>query len=464
MKHILLAGDVNVLKYLYVVMKSVITNVKGEITFHIFYPKDSAESYEILEVLSKDFKIKRYGIDDEVLSPLATVAGKRWPAAAFYPLLASQVLSNDIKRIVSLDSDTLVVDSIDELFEIPFDDKAIIATSSWISGYGEQYTPRSISWNFNSGMYVINLDKWRTLGVDVQFFKYGHAELIRKKSSLFDQDLLNEAFSISDTKYINKAYNVAPSKYYEAQQSLTFEGVKIIHFTNNRYFEGKPWDIKFDKKDVSNKPYHYYYKITQEIYEIVNMWWMVASTSPWFSEWSIASDARKSLYRKRLRPLSQNISSSDIINKSYSKTVEGFRQAMMSDAILEFEPGLSIASFYNVNSIVLNVLTDIIKYEHVQDGAYVVIPFYKQLKKGNTYKISLTLNTPNSDLHIYLRRNHNYKQSIGEIKQTSTMSKYSFTFIPDKSDYFDVGLIQSNAKKGTIIEIKQITIIELFDN
>lgn len=153
-----------------VVMQSVVQNLKSKTLFHIMYPEHDIEALKLLNEMKEEFFIETHPMTDSMVENLSNVAGRRWPSAAFYPLFVNQVLQViDSDRVLVLDSDVLVVDSIDDLFQVPFDVKAILATSSWITGAAESYVPKGANYDFNSGMYVVNLKRWNELNVNIDF-------------------------------------------------------------------------------------------------------------------------------------------------------------------------------------------------------------------------------------------------------------------------------------------------------
>ncbi|MBZ6015205.1 glycosyltransferase family 8 protein [Leuconostoc gelidum] len=458
MEHVLLSGDENVLKYLSVVMESVEKNSTALVTFHIFYPVNNKESEEILTQLGESYSIKTYGINDAILQPLTNVAGKRWPAAAFYPLLASMILPDDMDRILSLDSDTLVVGNIDNLFEIPFEGKALLATSGWISGKGEDYNPKGLNWDFNSGVYLINLAKWREMGIDISFWKSAQVKLIEKGvQTQFDQDLLNESFSIHHTKYINKAYNVNPHKYKIAMKSPEFDGRKILHFTNNAdYFVGKPWDIKFEKSDVSNETYNFHYKITPNIQEMTEEWWTVAENSLWINEFLRESAIRKKAYNKSVKYF-RGYALELENRRNLSGMIQGARKAMLHNMVLYFSKENDYPMYYNKSAFKKSILVNkgVRIQRLVKDNNYVVVPFFKQLKLDKKYKLVIKLWASGiSELDLFIRRNHDNKQLIGNIRFENIMKsskEMQIEFKIDREDYWDIALADNGVVNSFLV-------------
>lgn len=179
-KNVLFSGDKNVLKYLSVVMKSVTENITGNVLFHIMYPAEDMVAKNIIDQMSNNFSIIGYPVSDNIGKELSEVAGKRWPKSAFYPLFSSDFLPDSIESVLVLDCDTLVVNNIDELFEISFDGKLVLATSSWIKGPAEKYVPKGTNYDFNSGIYRINLKEWRNHNINLETWMSSQKSFVLK--------------------------------------------------------------------------------------------------------------------------------------------------------------------------------------------------------------------------------------------------------------------------------------------
>ncbi|MFP7481706.1 glycosyltransferase [Weissella paramesenteroides] len=459
-KNVLFSGDKNVLKYLSVLMNSVIENVTDDVVFHILYPKNDKDSVSIIESLSKKFKIFGYGVDVELVKPLSNVAGNTWPSSAFFPLFAAQILPDSLDSVLVLDCDTLVVKNIDNLFNIKIDDKMVLATSSWIKGPAENYKPRKINYDFNSGVYIINLKKWRDQNINLNFWMSMQSKLKAKKLTLFDQDLLNEAFSSSETKYINKSYNVNPSKYDFAKKSDEYDGIKILHFTNNKYFEGKPWDLNLQKSDIDNSELKYYYKIDSVIQEMVSFWWKFAEKSEFFDEFIHDASIRKNFYVKRAvshfkreKILANKISDFQKKNKQISDNELQSHQLMNYgfNSLVLFNK----SAFKQTKEQSISIFTRLIN-----DGNYLVFPFGNKIQINKKYRLQIMIKSNKSTTSwLYIRQNHQNKQFLGKVQISDVFKTITIDFQPNKLSYKDLAITVEN-NSGISLFIKNILIFE----
>ena len=67
------------------------------------------------------FNIKMIKIDEEELKKFPQYE-KRYPKEIYFRLFATKYLPNNLDRILYLDSDTLVINKLDELYNMDFDD------------------------------------------------------------------------------------------------------------------------------------------------------------------------------------------------------------------------------------------------------------------------------------------------------------------------------------------------------
>lgn len=116
--------------------------------------------------------------------------------AAYYRLYASKVLPHSVKKIIYLDGDIIVRDSLSQLWETDMGKEIPIAgvpdaENSTVGHYNRLRYPMELGY-FNSGVLLINLDYWREHNVLEDFLR-----IISEKRPVLrchDQDVLNYLF------------------------------------------------------------------------------------------------------------------------------------------------------------------------------------------------------------------------------------------------------------------------------
>lgn len=179
---------------------------------------------EILDIKILDHTLKKYRL---AISYLSYETFFRY----FIPNFVSE------SKVLYLDSDIIVTDNLDELFEIELDEYALAGV--------EDYFDYSYTGDFNSGMMLINADLWKKEGACSQLL-----DLTEKhhEHSFGDQGILNMLFK-DRWKQIDGAYNfmvgmdsiahtIGNREWYELTKIDKGYLPKIIHFTGN-----KPWEL-----------------------------------------------------------------------------------------------------------------------------------------------------------------------------------------------------------------------------
>lgn len=204
---------------------------------------------------------------------------------AFSRLFLEDILPDDIKKIIYLDADTIVLKPLDELFNMDLNNHLIAGVVDIMSNLGvyfyqgdEKTTPF-----VNSGVLLINLEKWREIG-----FADLSIDLIKRYSNkdfMHDQNIINIICG-DDVCFLNPKYNVMSEFFYvDYKKNLKFnnyfasiekfnspevvyESLKhpvVVHFMSQVW--DRPWMsqvglFKHAPKNPFNDCYHYYKSIS----------------------------------------------------------------------------------------------------------------------------------------------------------------------------------------------------------
>ena len=194
--------------------------------------------YRMDDNLFSDFPIGKSYQTDHVGSSMAT----------YYRLFLSRVLSDNIEKVIYLDGDILVMDSLQGLWNIDMSEKAIAAVpdsyNNDITHYNRLRYPQKQGY-FNAGVLLINLKYWREHKVENIFLDY--VINYPERLACHDQDVMNYVFK--DVKIeLPIKYNMLNEYWFNVRYSLIsweyeqqiLDGQKnpvIIHFT----CIPKPW-------------------------------------------------------------------------------------------------------------------------------------------------------------------------------------------------------------------------------
>jgi lipopolysaccharide biosynthesis glycosyltransferase len=199
---------------------------------------------------------------------------------AYIRLFMGEFLPKDIDKVLYLDADTIIVDSIERLFELDMKDKILAGAKDHISKKYKDAIGYEGSAYINSGVLLVNLCEWRKQACGDKIFKMmTNYNLVYQ---FHDQDIINLLFH-KDIILIESNYCVfLPLYSWDAdiinkmveESIFTNEELKsainrpyIIHMTGT--IVGQPW-IKGNINCVS-KEWIKYLKKT-EFYETFEKW------------------------------------------------------------------------------------------------------------------------------------------------------------------------------------------------
>lgn len=258
---IVFAPDNNYCKYFSVALKSLIDNSAADRFYDIvILATDITDRNKrmLLEMLPKNFSLRFFDVSKfvkEQLGSLNLTAKNHWSVNTFYRLFIPMLMP-DYEKVLYLDSDICILDSLCELFDTDFEGTQMIAVRDYDSPIFYKDTTRvnqilnilkmkSTERYFNAGVTFFNIKN-----IEVKKYLNDMLEAFKAKKLLFlDQDVLNVVFENS-TKLVpckwNYQYHIP--MYHPDYLDLVSGAYKedfikaskkpcIIHFTS----EVKPW-------------------------------------------------------------------------------------------------------------------------------------------------------------------------------------------------------------------------------
>jgi len=186
--------------------------------------------------------------------------------ASFYRLIISELLPNNVEKVIYLDCDLVVKGDLGQLWQSDIENSYMLATQdTWIQyvsnpygllNYQELGIPSDLKY-FNAGVLLINLKKWRTDNISAKAITYlkQNREYIR----WHDQDVLN-ALLYGQWGELGPRWNLSATifggywkecPFTEEVYNAVIMEPNIIHFTT----EKKPWT----SRHTLCKEYFYYY-------------------------------------------------------------------------------------------------------------------------------------------------------------------------------------------------------------
>jgi lipopolysaccharide biosynthesis glycosyltransferase len=195
------------------------------------------QKQEIQDYLSPRASITFYHVNSEMVSLF--VVKDKWTSAVYYRLFFPSLVPPSVKRLLYLDTDTIVCKDLTPVFEMDlehyplgavYDNYVKIQPLLGIHCEGEY---------FNSGVLLMDLDKWRAQKISEQAIAYllKYPENIR----FVDQCALNAVLKNNWKKMpyqCNFMYSLIPEGLSKKELLGFSKDVYLVHFTLQR-----PWNM-----------------------------------------------------------------------------------------------------------------------------------------------------------------------------------------------------------------------------
>ncbi len=196
-----------------------------------------------------------------------------WLGFGYNRLFLTEIVPEDVDKVLYLDSDTIIEGSLDELWNIDLNNYYLAAVDDCLSSKYRKIVGIAEDGTYcNSGVLLINIKKWREENIIEEFKKILYAN---KGCFVFnEQSVINSLFS-GKIKIIHQKYNVnslvflfeydelirlrKPYKFSYSKEQLE-EAKKnpvITHFTGNFFVTRRPW---VENSDHPHRSVYDYYK------------------------------------------------------------------------------------------------------------------------------------------------------------------------------------------------------------
>ena len=272
---LVLSADKNYVPYLAVTLQSIFDNAAAGYNYDILIFDDGITDCQksLLKDMAKKNCSVRYINVKELLKEIDTTlfqARGIWSVATFYRLFIPKIMKS-YDKVLYLDCDVLVKDSLVDLLHLDLADKQIAAVPDYmtfspklekVKRHMDEIGVKDYRKYFNAGVVLFRPDK-----IDYERFKESFLNILRnKKLSFLDQDVLNIIFEnrscLIDLGW-NYQYNLLhdyPELQKDKDLALTETQARIIHYTSSY----KPWSYPD--------------------YPHAAEWWMTARRTPFYEE------------------------------------------------------------------------------------------------------------------------------------------------------------------------------------
>jgi lipopolysaccharide biosynthesis glycosyltransferase len=218
------------------------------------YPDSIRNVAEFLKKYGRaaTFKDARSFVPDDV--PLTQHISR----ATYYRLFVASILPEEITSVVYLDSDTVVIRSIRELFDLQLSSPIAAADHMWAAGASRLWGDKLGNY-FQAGVLLADLGQWRANQLEAKFKKILTEE--RDRIIWWDQDVLNIAFE-NNWQRLPVWYNLSGHARLEITEVASRENGCLLHYTGST----KPWN-SFSKDWLAEQWYALYFETFGEKFD-----------------------------------------------------------------------------------------------------------------------------------------------------------------------------------------------------
>ena len=208
------------------------------LSFHVMcHGVDDAARRAVLNSLpAGSASIRWVDVDVKMFSNFGTGVNLHISLASYIRFLIPEVFPSSTGKILYLDTDVLVLEDLTSLWNIDLGNNAVGAIADrwhqWIKEGGVADVPVVQSY-FNAGVLLINLPRWRQLGISEKALAYMQQF---PKTPFMDQDALNVACDGSWLPLAGK-WNFQDHLRAKIVKLSADQRPAIVHFISKR----KPW-------------------------------------------------------------------------------------------------------------------------------------------------------------------------------------------------------------------------------
>jgi len=247
--NILVTINKNYLNHLKTLLKSIQkSNPKEQFSIYIFHRDlNKKDLNNIKSIINKNMNLFPIKIDNKEIDNYP-VYEERYPIEIYFRIFASIYLPKNLDRILYLDTDIIVINKLNKLYNMDFNNNYYIASTNigkFIHKFNEIRLGLDKEYPYiNTGVLLINLEKLRSIKIEYEVNNF-----IRKKGKVLmlpDQDIISTLYGnkikvIDNLKYnlSDRTINLYNLKNYNSKIDLKWirKNTIIIHY----YGKNKPW-------------------------------------------------------------------------------------------------------------------------------------------------------------------------------------------------------------------------------
>ena len=165
---------------------------------------------------------------------------RRWNVNVFSKLFVGSILPEDVKKIISIDCDTVIEHSLQELWNVNLNGKISAGVAECMSArYRINLGKKNDDYYLNSGLVVFNVEELRKQNYENLFWNY--MQKYGESLDYLDQDVINAVVPQEQMVILHPKFNAITPIFY-----LNYKDFKMVRGANSYYSKEEFDEAKAD--------------------------------------------------------------------------------------------------------------------------------------------------------------------------------------------------------------------------
>ncbi len=228
------------------------TNRNNHFDIYVVYSSLTEDDFKMMEraLGGTDAVIHRVLVDEKIFDSAPVLS--RISKETYYRLLISELIPDDVHRILYIDPDVVIKKDLSELYDMDMKGNTIAAGTHMFGAVKTfnllRLKLKPTSNYINAGIMLIDVDKWKKTAPVEKVLEFISQNI--KKLRLADQDVVNMMFEDSIILFDERKYNLDEKIFFArtfriyTPEPINLDWVRentvIIHYNGSH----KPWKTK----------------------------------------------------------------------------------------------------------------------------------------------------------------------------------------------------------------------------
>lgn len=216
-----------------------------EIDVYVFGDNLSEENQKTMTEIAIKYGRNCHHVDVAKINIPQILMSERYPKSTFSRLFAYDLLPKEVEKLIYLDCDTIVMGSLEDMFNMDVEGKAFLATKDCMGkAYKRKIGLKDSDTYINAGVMLMNMKRLREIPIADRMVDF--VEKYAEAMTYADQEIVNGIFQGD--------FGILPVEYDMQSQFVQYPYEEIVSIRHPHRFYTKD-EIEFGKKNP--KIYHY---------------------------------------------------------------------------------------------------------------------------------------------------------------------------------------------------------------